>query len=407
MIKLLHFADLHLGMENYGRIDAETGMSSRIRDFIRRLDEIVDYSRENRADLVIFAGDAFKNRQPNPTIQREFAWRIRDMAELCPVVLLIGNHDLPTHAQRASSLEIYSTLGVPNVLVGDKYELYTVQTSGGPALVATAPYPLRTQLLTDEQTHGKTISEIDEQLQRSLQKELDRLANLAFETEPHDAPRVLVGHFGVSGAVLGSEQSVMIGRDAMVGPGELDNAAWDYVALGHIHKYQNLTAGRKGAPPVVYSGSLERIDFGEEGEPKGFCWVELERGRTRYTFVPVKCRPFVTLRVDTRAAPDPLARVLSAIQDAALQDAVVRLIIQADADNLPPDKPIHEALREAGVSVVASIKKEIDRTARSRLGANPEELTTLQLLERYFVAKETPPERIKTLLDRARDLLSE
>ncbi len=48
--------------------------------------------------------------------------------------------------------------------------------------------------------------------------------------------------------------------------------------MGHIHKHQNLTRDREEAPPVIYSGSMERIDFGEEGDPKGFCWVELDRG---------------------------------------------------------------------------------------------------------------------------------
>src|SRR5512136_2056067 len=98
MIRMLHFADVHVGMENYGHTQPETGLSSRVMDFLRRMDEMIGYAREQGADLIIFAGDAFKNRQPNPTFQREFASRVNDMAKLCPVVLLVGNHDLPTTA---------------------------------------------------------------------------------------------------------------------------------------------------------------------------------------------------------------------------------------------------------------------------------------------------------------------
>jgi len=410
MIRMLHFADLHLGMENYGRNDPETGLSTRIIDFLKRMDDIVEYARDHEADLVVFAGDAFKNRQPNPTLQREFAWRIRDLAERCPVVLLVGNHDVPASALRASSLEIYDTLAVPNVLVGHKYELYNVPTRSGPVLVGTAPYPLRTSLLADETLHDKTISELDNELEKELQIALDALAGKSFEAEPKDAPRVLAGHFSVSGAMFGSERGVMIGRDAVVLLSELDSPAWDYVALGHIHKHQNLTANRKGAPPVVYSGSLERIDFGEEGDPKGFCWVELERGASNWRFVPVQSRPFVTIRVDVRnEVGNPLPRVLSAINAANVQDAVVRVIIQAEPEHEAQlkDTVIYGALRDAGANVVAAVKKEVERPTRSRLGGSPEGLTAQELLERYFVSRDLPPDRVKLLLERAEALLKD
>src|SRR5215204_2770582 len=116
-IRVLHFADVHVGMENYGKTDPNSGLSSRVVDFLRRMDEMVEYARDNDVDLVIFAGDAFKTRTPNPTFQREFAWRIQDLAALAPVVLLVGNHDLAPNAMKASSIEIYHTLAVPNVVV--------------------------------------------------------------------------------------------------------------------------------------------------------------------------------------------------------------------------------------------------------------------------------------------------
>src|SRR5215470_898858 len=121
MIRMLHFADLHIGVENYGRTDPETGVSSRVVDFLRRLDEMIAFARDNVVDLTVFAGDAFKNHQPNPTFQREFAWRIGELSEIAPIILLIGNHDLPTIPQRASSVEIYETLSVPNVKVAAEY----------------------------------------------------------------------------------------------------------------------------------------------------------------------------------------------------------------------------------------------------------------------------------------------
>src|SRR3990172_1080066 len=103
-IRLLHFADLHIGMENYGKLDPALGISSRVRDFLDRLDEVKQYAFDHDADLVVFAGDAFKTRDPDPTQQREFAKRIKEFADKIPLLLLVGNHDVPGMAQKATSV---------------------------------------------------------------------------------------------------------------------------------------------------------------------------------------------------------------------------------------------------------------------------------------------------------------
>ncbi len=401
-IRMLHFADVHVGMENYGRTDPGTGLSSRVVDFLRRMDEMVDYAVAHDADLVIFAGDAFKSRNPTPTFQREFAWRIQDLAKQCPVVMLVGNHDLPTIDKRASSIEIYDTLSVPNTILGRDYRTLTVETKRGPVLIGTAPYPLRGTLLRDaEIPHNSTIGEIDGLMEQQLDLKLQALASVAADA---DMPRVLTGHFTVTGAVWGSERSVMLGRDVQVLLSTVADPAWDYVALGHIHKQQNLTLGRTDAPPVIYSGSLERIDFGEERDPKGFMWVELARGATTYEFVEVTCRPFITLRVDVKGKGDPTGAVLNEIDRHDLRDAIVRVIVKADpeAELLLQDRPIQQALYDAGVNHVASIQRDVERPARMRLGAAPEGMTPEQLLERYLLTKDLPQDRIDVLLDHAR-----
>ena len=405
-IRLLHFADVHIGIENYGRTDPETGVSTRVRDFLRRLDEMVDFARAHEVDLAIFAGDAFRSRNPTPTFQREFAFRVQDLAEQCPVVLLVGNHDLPSVEKRASSIEIYETLNVPNTIVGRDYALHEVATRRGPVLVATAPYPARHHLLRGvDLPHNKTIAEIDALLEEQLNVRLERLAE---EADHYDMPRVLVGHFSVSGATFGSERSVMLGRDLIVMLSTVDNPVWDYVALGHVHRHQCLTLGRDGAPPVVYSGSLERIDFGEESDPKGFVWVDLERGRVQWEFIEVGCRPFATLRVDVRGTGNPTQTVTDEIARHDLREAVVRVIIVADpeTDLLLQDRPIQYALQEAGANHIAAVVRHVERPARLRLGTSPEGLTPEELLERYLLTKDLPHERIDVLLDHARHIFS-
>src|SRR5512147_1064313 len=147
-INVLHFADIHVGMENYGHIDSATGINTRVIDFLRRFDEVIDYGLSHDVDLVVFAGDAFKTRDPSPTLQREFARRVKRLVDAnVPLVMLVGNHDLPAMEKKASSIDIYRTLGVPNVIVGWEEAVHAIDTKRGKVQVVTAPYPMRNRLL--------------------------------------------------------------------------------------------------------------------------------------------------------------------------------------------------------------------------------------------------------------------
>jgi DNA repair protein SbcD/Mre11 len=405
-VRLLHFADAHIGMENYGKTDADTGLSTRVVDFLRRMDDICAYAADQDIDLVIFAGDAFKTRSPNPTFQREFAHRIRDLATLAPVLLLVGNHDVAPALMKASSIEIYDTLAVHNVYVAAEYNVQVIETKRGPVAVGTAPYPVRSRILEHVSTMGLTIGETDAILQEQLVHILDELAE---EVDSHDMPRVLTGHFTVSGAAIGSERTIMLGRDVDVPKTSLADPRWDYVALGHIHKHQNLTANRDDVPPVVYSGSIERIDFGEEGDPKGFCRVDLLRGGTTWEFVELAARPFVTLRADLRADPIPTQTVTHLIEQHNLHDAVVRVLLELtpESEGRFNEATVREALKRAGAFYVAAVRKEVEQPARARLGVSPEGLTPMELLERYLISRETPSERRAELLEAAQEILDE
>jgi exonuclease SbcD len=406
-IRLLHFADLHIGMENYGRLDPRLGVSGRVVDFVQRFDELIDYGLEREVDLVIFAGDAFKTRDPNPTYQRAFARRVKRLADAgVPVVLLVGNHDLPAMSQKASSIDIFHTLSVPNVIVGRIEEVHRIETKRGPVQVATVPYPVRSRLLSRDEYRGLSMAEVD----KALQTEVTDLINALKDQIDPGIPAVLTGHFSVSGAVWGSERSVLLGRDVVVQKSAVADPAFDYVALGHIHKHQDLTQGQPGVPPVVYAGSLERIDFGEEGQAKGFCWVELGRGTdaTTWEFVQGDARPFVTIRVDVRDSgeADPTHIVLDAIGRYDIANSVVRLIIQTtpETEARLQDREIEAVLQPA--NYIAAIVKETERPERVRLGgASPESLTPAQLLERYLESRGTPPERAETLLQYAEEIL--
>jgi exonuclease SbcD len=403
LIKMLHFADLHLGVENYGRMDPTTGLSTRLMDFLRVYDQVVNYALENDISLVIFAGDAYKTRDPNPTYEREFAQRIQRLSTAgIPTVLVAGNHDTPSALGRAITVEIFATLEVENVHVVKKPEAIRIETKDGPVQIVALPWITRSALLARDEYKNKNLEEINQLILDKVTNIFEGADGLISQLDPA-LPTILAAHATVQGAVYGSERSVMLGQEVILPPSLAKNPAFDYVALGHIHKHQVLNE----QPPVIYAGSIERIDFGEEREDKGFVVAEVERGRATWQFVKTDARPFVTIEVDAQG-DDPTAEILKAIAAHEIEDAVVRIIIHTAAEKEPliNEDEIRRAL--AGAFHIAAIVKDVERKVRLRLGDQPiEEMTPRQMIERYFQVKQTPPERTQLLLRHAEQIFRE
>ena len=354
-IRLLHFADLHLGLERFGARMGAAGLSARAQDTLRSLDELIADARAQPPDLILFGGDAFKSPQPEPTLQRAFAERVLALAKIAPLVLLVGRHDAPQQAERASSLAIFATLAVPRVLVAADSAIHHIDTARGPLTLATAPYDFR---------------------------RADSAANiqaLAREAEQGNAPRVLLAHLILAEAQGGDEDSL---DDATLPPAEIAAPFWDYVALGGVHRHQQL--GEANATPIVYPGSLERFDFSAADEEKGYIRAEIQRGQAVWRFVPVAARRFLRITADLREASEPLTAFRDAIAERKVSGAIVRaeLRLTREQDAALPERALRQLLRVAGAEHVAASQRELSGTLTTRLtkevGEPPE------LLERYL-----------------------
>ena len=412
VVRILHLADIHLGMENYGRTDPATGLSSRLGDFLRTLDEALDWALANDVHLVLIAGDVYKNRDPSPTVQREFAGRIARLSKAgLPTYLLVGNHDLPNAWARAHTTEIFDTLRVPHTWVARQPRLDRVPTAAGDVQIAALPWVTPHTLLTKEEYRSASM----EQLNSIMLDKLEALLDQHIEALDPALPTILTAHAQVQGAVFGSEKSVLLGRDLILPRSFVARPEVDYVAMGHIHKYQQLL-GAPHDPPIVYPDSLERIDFGEEHEAKGFVVVDIgERdgatGRrvVTPTFHPVAARRFLTLRV-TADGDQPNETVLAylAAHADSIRGSIVRLIIKTTPEQEARlrDDEIRRALGEA--AYLAAISREVDRPARVRFGAaSLEQLTPAEALALYMKSKNVPPARAAQLLATAAQLLQE
>ena len=408
-MKILHFADLHLGVESYGRIDPTTGLSSRFLDFLSALDQVVDYARQNRVDLVLFCGDAYKSREPSQTQQREFAKRINCLSTSgIPIFLLIGNHDLPNAIGRATSTEIFDTLAVKNVYVSNRPDIYHIPTNSGTIQIASLPWLRRSALLTKEDTKNLNFDQINQGLQQVLTNII--AANIP-KLDPK-LPSILAAHVWVSSAQVGSERSMTIGQEHMLLLSNVANPAFDYIALGHIHRHQVLSHN----PPVVYPGSLERLDFSEEEDSKGFYVVEIEpdketgKRRVSFDFHQVTGRRFLTINIGIEPSDtEPTSTVLRAIaeQEDSVRDAIVRLNISlpAETEGQLRDSDIRNMLKETYYFTIA---KDIQRETRLRLGKwTAEEIPPLDALKAYLESKKVSPERAKLLLEYGEKLIQE
>ena len=405
-LRIAHIADTHIGMENYGRINPETGLNQRLHDFLSSLDQAVDGAIASGVDLVVFAGDIYKTRDPTPTHQREFARRIRRLTSNgIKVILVAGNHDIPLSAGRATSVDIFRVLEISGVTVARTLGTHVVETNAGPVQVLAFPWAIRSLVLAQPEFKNHTIAELN---QAMIELTRDKLRAEAAALDP-SLPTLVVGHAHLFGAKIGAERLLTMGNDPMYDLQTFDLPGVDYVALGHIHKHQVL---HYASPPVVYAGSIDRVDFGEQDEQKGWIYAEIpEKGKAEWEFRQVLARPFLTIeaRVESDNATEDIVRAI-ARSASQLENAVVRVRI-----DIPPERAgevreddIRQHLKAA--YYVAPFERTSRQRPRSRWGAAGAAIQRagpLEALGLYLEHQKVEAARRDTLLRYARALMDE
>lgn len=402
MLKILHLSDIHLGSGfTHGKINPETGLNTRLEDFVATLGQCLDRAITEPVDLVLFGGDAFPDATPPPYIQQAFARQFHRLVEAeIPTVLLVGNHDQHSQGAGGASLCIYRTLGVPNVIVGDRLETHRITTRNGDVQVITLPWLTRSTLLTRPETDGLSMSEVGHLL-------LDRL-RVALEGEIRKldptVPTVLLGHLMADAANYGAERFLAVGKGFTIPLSLLIRDAFDYVALGHVHRHQILCEN----PPIVYPGSLDRVDFSEEHEEKGFVRVNLTRGSARFQFCPLSVRSFRTIELDLSESENPQAELLSAIDQATIQDAVVRLTYQLRSEQLDyvDEAQIHQRLDAAHTYTIhPELVSQLSRSRLPELGIGAA-IDPLDALKAYLNNRDDLRDLAAPILEAAKGLLA-
>jgi len=404
MIKILHLSDIHLGSGfSHGRINPETGLNTRLEDFVGTLSRCIDSAIAQPVDLVLFGGDAFPDATPPPFVQEAFASQFRRLVDAqIPTVLLVGNHDQHSQGQGGASLCIYRTLGVPGFVVGDRLTTHHIQTRNGPVQVITLPWLTRSTLLTRPETEGLSLAEVNQLLIERLTVALEGEAR---RLKP-DVPTVLLGHLMTDNANLGAERFLAVGKGFTIPLSLLTRSCFDYVALGHVHRHQNLN--KSNDPPIIYPGSIERVDFSEEKEDKGFIMIQLERGNAQWEFCPLPVRTFRTIEVDVSGSTDPQAELYKAIEKKDVQDAVVRLIYKLRSEQLDQIDLalLHRALSAAhSYTIQPELVSQLARPRLPELGASSS-LDPMEALKAYLNNREDLKDISVQMLEAAHNLLA-
>ena len=402
-MKLLHFADAHIDMANYGRHDPVSGLPLRVLDFLKSLDTIVDTAIKRKVEMVIFAGDAYKDRSPAPTFQREWGRRIMQLSQAkIPTLLLVGNHDISPSIGRAHALQEFKTLQVPYVKVLDVPELLKPEDLWDlPLQVIAMPWIARSGLMavTGETDSTQAFSRIEENISELISGFID-------ECDP-SLPIVLTAHASIEGAKFGGERLVMLGNDLVLTGSLVKNPKFSYVAMGHIHKPQDVNEGYQ--PPVIYPGSIERVDFGEAKEDRYFVIADVEKGRdTEVEWIQLTgVRKFIDRRAVLRSSEEATKVLKEALPNPKeMSEAIVRLVVEYPREW---DSVIDEAaLRKYAADAFEFhfVKRpQVESRVRIDEGQVVSSLSPLDLLGQYFdSAKVSNADELKKL---AQEIISD
>jgi DNA repair protein SbcD/Mre11 len=385
MVKILHFADAHIDMANFGRHDPETGLPLRVMDFLKSLDEIVQAAITEKVDLVIFAGDTYKDRSPAPTFQREWGKRIMQLSRAGILTLLLtGNHDISPATGRAHAIQEFDTLDVPHVRVLHQPQFLTpADLEDLPVQVMALPWISRSGLAASLELGGAEPEKIYESLSARLS---ELVSNWLDEADP-ELPTILTVRASVEGARYGTERMVMLGNDLVLPPALAKDPRFDYVALGHIHKPQDLNEGSH--PPVIYPGSIERVDFGEVKDKKFFILAEVARHNTRVIWRELEhIRPFIDIHVRLESDAEINQKLHSAIPpQEELADAIVRMTIEYQREWEPLiDETALRNLAAAAFEFHLVKRPQIEARVRLPEGRAASSLGVIELLDIYWDA---------------------
>lgn len=254
-MKIIHTADWHLGknLEGHSRLWEQEMF---LHDFIR-------ICEEEQADLVLIAGDIYDNYNPPAMAEQLFYDTLKKLSRngTCMTVIIAGNHDNPERLTASGPLAREHGIvmaGTPNTVVSPgKYGQNQI-TESGPGYIHVEIRGEKADILLvpfpSEKRLGERYLPLIKEEAKQAESYEQRIRLLFTELSDHfrsDAIHLIMSHlFVMNSNGDGSERSVQLGGSYLL-PGDIFPDSADYIALGHVHKPQQVP----GHPEAHYSGS--------------------------------------------------------------------------------------------------------------------------------------------------------
>jgi exonuclease SbcD len=398
MIKVAHLADCHLGLGYPGPDPV-----SRFNDIVRVLDFAADKMIEEKVDICLFAGDAFKDAKvmlDRASVEiKAFRCFLKKLKNNGITVIAISG--TPSHdaisaytlmAEMDSTGEIKITT-TPMLL--DKLDWLGVN-------VACIPGMNRSNIMTREEYRNMTPQKIHHLMSRKI---TDIAQGLRAQID-NDWPTILLSHLTYSDAETGFDQLLMESEPILT-PEAIQG--FNLVTLGHIHRPQKIYDKN-----VFYCGSPERLSFGESDWTPGFWIHEIGGGEpVNSKFIETPARGYATVKFNDD--PDEINTLINDPKEAAsrwqddVQGAIVRIHVSADAEQakLLDRKAVEKAFYDAGAYFVQEIKIEAERAGRSRDKEVTELMGPLDALYKWGAQQDIDEMEIHKLACLTQELLEE
>ena len=374
-MKILHTSDWHVGKVLKGQ--------SRLEEHIAVLAEIVGVAEAERPDLVIVAGDLFDTAAPTPETKKVVVRALTALRRHAgAVVVIAGNHDNGAEIDalrpwaEGAGVTLRGTVGRP------EDHLISGVTAGGEAW-RLAALPFVSQRYAVRATEMFELSAAD-----AAATYADHTARLiATLTAPFGdgsrAVNLVTAHLTVLGGTLGGGERGAHPIDAYAVPASVFPASAHYVALGHLHRRQQVAGGA----PVHYCGAPIAVDFGEQDNTPSVSIVEV----TASTAARVRDVP-VTAAVPLRTVRGTLAELSAVKPD---ERAWLRVYVRET-----PRAGLREEVqallpRALEVRIDPQLLPRLEPTTTTRTGHSPREL-----FGEYLTAKGVDDEPVVELFNR-------
>ncbi|MCL4435610.1 MAG: exonuclease SbcCD subunit D [Thaumarchaeota archaeon] len=322
-LKILHTADMHLGLTFIDAVMGHRASEERRLDLLSNFDLMVDRAIREKYDFFLMCGDIFHSTNPGGRTFVDFSTRIGRLSDAgVQVIAIPGNHDVPKAAPSLSMTRGLAEARAPRFyLQSDLPEKPLILQARDNRKVGFIPIPY---LAPQSAVHLEEI-ESNQDLKERYNLFLRNLISRLLEDQRLKEVEhlIVMAHGTVSGATYGSERS-FVSFEIPIWAETLLQGKVDYIAMGHIHMPQAILGG-----PVYYPGSIERMSFGEEGQEKAYLVLEEEKGELKPSYQPLPSRPMMSIKAANLPTTDPTAGLKKIIETANIpRGALLRMLVK-------------------------------------------------------------------------------